>query len=476
MIFCNGIYLHSRTSRLFSISREKLRLRVLLTLLALVGVPIPAASMDIKAYGACQGAADDSAAIQQAVDAAAASATDNTVTFSCMAPVGNGVVVSRDRNAVHAVHIVAGPASGIKATAVPKGATKSAGSGGPATLLLSACHDCSVTGLTFDGNEKGTILLGIVNSERVSVLKNSFSNAGSATLYAPAVVYAIGNRDNLYSGNMIRNTYGRTRGFWVGNTGGGSGEAEVNPTISDNSIRATAATGIATVTVGGRIIGNYVSDTGGAGIVIASTADVSSRDVTVENNRVYRNRYHGIQSDAIDSRTVNVFLRNNISNENNGAGIYIVNASNWTVTGNIVQDNNFSGAQYAPGIVVQSANDILIRDNVISDTRSGLRRTQHDGISVSGRLAAGNVRNVTMEGNVIRNHLANGIVVNSSPNSQGGTVNNVVLGSNSLDGNEKCRIRMFEQGSGSVSNVFYLGHVVNIRSTGNVCDSAVPSP
>lgn len=473
MIFCNGIYLRSRTSRLFSIGRENLRLRALLTLLALLGAPIPAVSMDIKTFGACQGAADDSAAIQQAVDTAAASATDNTVTFSCMAPVGNGVVVSRDRSAVR---IVAGPASGIKATAVPKGATRSAGSGGPAVLLLSACHDCSVTGLTFDGNGKGAILLGIVNSERVAVLNNSFSNAGSATHYAPAVVYAIGNRDNLYSGNTIRNTYGRTRGLWIGNTGSGPDDAEVNPTISDNSISSTAATGIATVTVGGRILGNYVSDAGGAGIVIASTADFSSRYVTVENNRVYRNQYHGIQSDATDSRTVNVLLRNNISSENHGAGIYVVNANNWTVTGNIVQNNNFSGAQHAPGIVVQSASDILIRDNVVSDTRSGLRRTQQDGISISGRLAAGNVHNVTVEGNVIRNHLANGIIVNSSPNSQGGTVNNVVLGSNSIDGNEKCRIRVFEQGSGSVSNVFYLGHVVNIRSTGNVCDSAVPSP
>jgi hypothetical protein len=47
---------------------------------------------DIRAFDACQVRADDTAAVQTAINAALASSTDYTDSFSCVAPIRNVIV------------------------------------------------------------------------------------------------------------------------------------------------------------------------------------------------------------------------------------------------------------------------------------------------------------------------------------------------------------------------------------------------
>ena len=64
--------------------------------------------------------------------------------------------------------------------------------------------------------------------------------------------------------------------------------------------------------------------------------------------------------------------------ENNGSGIYVVGASNWTVTENHCLDNNFDyngnpsntppGTGTGNGITVARATHIVIENNEFSDT------------------------------------------------------------------------------------------------------------
>lgn len=428
--------------------------------LLLLGFSAADLAFDIKSFGACQGAPDDSTAIQRAVNEALASATDNIVVFSCLAPVGEGIVVQRIAGN-HPVQLVSDPpGSGIRATAVPTRAGQLLGASGPSALILRNCDDCTVSGLVFDGSAKAAIMLGVQRSSRAVVANNFFTNIGSPSSSPNAALFAIGNTNNRYFNNTIHRTQGSARGMWIGNTGGGTAEVEINPTISSNTIVNSAATGIAVLATGGVIRNNYITDTGGAGIAISASPIAVSSNLLVEGNQVLRNRFHGIQSDSSSPsvRTNQITVRNNTCSENFGSGIYLVRANNWIVTGNNCSDNNSDGTGSGAGITVHSASTITISGNTLGNAKQGAARTQQAGISILGETNPFDVQNVTITGNSINNNLSHGIAVGSAPHSLPNTVDNIRISGNTFSLNGGRQVYTFEQGAGSVENIVNINN------------------
>lgn len=429
-------------------------------------------ALDIRSFGACQGAPDDSVAIQKAIDAALRSKTDNAVTFSCLAPVGKGVIARRATGKA-AVSLRALPGGGIRAVKTfGKPSTLGAGSGGLAALVLRDCTDCSATGLTFDGNGKPIIMLGVVFSLRAIIKDNTFYNVGNPS-GPPSALYAVGNRDNHYSNNTVRDTHGETRGLWIGNVGGGPSEIESNPTVSNNTLTNIARSAIVITAIGGRVSDNYVNVTGGAGIVLAAGSVGGTTNVVVEGNEIHRANYHAIQSDVWEDgyKTVGVIVKDNTCSESNHYGIYAVRVSDWVITGNSCMDNNYDNVGHGGGIYVQNAHNVTVANNRTMDTREGPHRTQDDGITLSAGLTEFDLRAITVTNNFAINNKMHGIHALTNPASPARPAFDIDIIFNTIERNGGCGLRINERSPKQLVGVSTSNNSLLNNATNRLCDN-----
>lgn len=356
---------------------------------------------DIRTFGACQGRADDTAAVQAAINAALASSTDNTVSFSCVAPI-RSVIISPTDTQRPVLLTTSTPGNGVKQVGTPT--NKTIGSSIGAAILLNTCHRCVVRGLTINGNGNGGGIA-VQRSTAPQIVENTLYGHGGGM----GAITGLGNNDALYARNRIYNTAGAARGMWIGNSGTGTvADYEIGPTIVDNDLHDLAATGIVLMAYQAVVRGNSVRNTQGAGIAIASTPYSKSVGILVANNTFASNRFHGIQSDATKgSRSRNVTLTDNVVELNDGSGIYAVNASGWTISGNICRDNNRDGIQTGAGIVIDLADNVTATGNQCISANSG----QSAGIIVGhGGTGSPGVSNVMLSGNVLQGHGTNELV------------------------------------------------------------------
>lgn len=429
----------------------------------LTGRAAPAAGpeLDVRNFGAnCNAAVDSSNAIQAALNSVPA--TGGTVLIPCQLGVGAAGVRVSGKTGV----IIKGTAAGAGLRSLSRTGQGALGFS-PVLLVLQFCTNCEVRDLRFEGNNIGVAPLGLDRCTGTIVENNVIVNVGG-NVQGGALVSS-GGRNNQYLRNTIDKTGTingvATRGMWIGN--GSSQENEWNPIIKDNTIRNAAATGIATHAIGATIVGNTVDTTLGAGIKVSPPPVSGGGTNLVEGNRVSRNLFHGIQiNNAFD-----VIVRGNVAEQNSEAGIWGHGGfDNSQITGNTVRDNNFDQkGGWLGGIYLHHANNVLIENNDLQDTRTGSSRSQDTGIILNA-VSSGGINNVTIRGNVCRNHSANGIYLQTNA---AGTMSGVVLQGNTCSGNARYGLQLEERSSGAIRNVTSSGDKWVSNSMGEIGDNTV---
>ncbi len=196
------------------------------------------------------GHTDDSAAIQAAINALPASG--GTVMISGVAAVaGNGISLIGKTN----VRVTAAaPGDGFILTGTFSTVwTQNVSSLGKGALVVKNSTNCSIDGLTINGNGEGADLLGFWGDTNTTCANNKLTNVGTTN----AAIAGTGNSHDSYTGNTINQTAYGTVGIGLGN--GHTGEEEMYPTISNNNISYCGGTGISTMSYGGHHFGKYGS-------------------------------------------------------------------------------------------------------------------------------------------------------------------------------------------------------------------------
>jgi len=399
--------------------------------------------IDIADFEACGSEPDNSINIQAAINSAG---PYDTVLFSCLSPIQNPVVVD---SATH-VALVGVSGGGIRLAA---NLTAGGDDGflGPTALLLKYCSNCVVDGVTFQSAINSTsprysgTLLSVEHSDGAGIYNNTFRWVGAANA-------ALGGAANVgaeYISNTISDTPTLCRGMWIGNSTVSTYEHQ--PIIKNNLIQNTGHSGIGLVADLAQVTGNVVQNAAEAGIALSCWDSVyKTKNALIENNS-FLGCNHGIQSDGTNNlpspRTENMTVHNNTCDGNRGTGIYVVNASHWTVTGNHCRNNNsdlYSSQQPGTGhgIYVDAADNIVIEGNEFSDTQT--TRTQTSGVVIRG-TEIGPVTCVTVNNNTISNNLQDGVFVGTEfqPGQQPPYLHTQSVGvqSNAISGNSNCGIR-----------------------------------
>jgi parallel beta-helix repeat protein len=419
----------------------------LLAALLLLGVPMvsSAVTLDVTAppYNAvCNGTANDTAAIQAAINALPAAG--GTVTFPTgrLCGVGSVGLLVTQRSAV----ILQGTGSGSGLIVLAPGPAFVGF--GPTTLQLVACYRCAVTRLTIDGSGLVNNLLGVQQCEDTRVTDNTLSRSGGN-----GAVVTASNRRNLYERNIIHTLTNAARGLWVGNTS--PAEVEDHPTIVENTITAGGGSAITGTSNGAVIARNTllgVGNTQGAGIALGSAAAARFQNAFITDNTITGFQYHSLQSDAIASGdyTQNIRVTNNRLQQSNGAGIFVVRARDWTITGNTILDQNMDAVGTGAGIYIDDAQRIWVEGNYIADTRSGAARTTSGGIGVVAQGYAGSVKDITLTGNTVVNIFGDGIqLTDVTP----GTMDRVLIERNLSSDNAGWGIAVKDSVDGTITHV-----------------------
>lgn len=442
--------------------------------------------VDIADFEACGTEPDNSMNIQAAINYALTLGPNASVRFSCLSPIQAPVVIDSPGYPIALVGVAGG---GIRLAADLSSYEPVQGFRGPAALLLRHCHNCLVYGMTFTSapdpvspRNEGTLLT-VEASADVAIYYNTFKWVGTGPNGGSnAALFAGGNTNAEYFINTITDTDPGCRGMWIGDSsqlafepGCPSEELhcyayEHGPHIEGNQISGTRASGIVIVAENGIVRENVVTDAvpGSALAVAAPHSEIRTKNMLVENNTFLRSGA-GIQSDGSpDKRSENITVSGNYCDENLNSGIYIVNADNWTVTGNWVRNNNTNGG-YDDGIRVATAHMILIEDNEVSNTQANL------GIHVGANsTSAPNISCVTVRNNIVTGNPAGGIRVGSGANAEDQTVDSVDVLGNTLSANGPCNIIIGYDTSlpCGVSNVTVSGN----SPSDSVCRPTPPVP
>lgn len=280
--------------------------------------------------------------------------------------------------------------------------------------IINSGVDSAENGLIFSGgkidnygsleleNKNGTMSLdGQINAHVGS--SNTFKNSSGEDFSITSIVKNIGNTvtfENSGGGSLI---LAETSEFIVGNSGDSVGVLNINNTsVSDNS--ALVINGDVTSSNGGSL---NISNTGGSGIDINETSNISIDDVTITNNKGDIDINNGAIIDASNILTINnnttatdlnidgsLMAKEIILNSNNSN----INIAHNKVDGNIVADN----------VTINATNA-----NIINHSNKHTQTPNAVGISASEKLTI-NAKNVGKLDNTLNDIVTNGFVVDEN--------------------------------------------------------------
>lgn len=398
-------------------------------------------TVSVKDFGAVgDGVANDAAAVQAAVNAAAA---NQTVYF----PAGTyaigaaGIAVTSKTGVT-----LLGDGAIIKITAISSLTTAL----GAATIRLSGCTRSGVRGLEINGNSIASSGVGLTGCTDCFV--------DGVTVYSCGVngqiTSAGGGVRNEFTNNTVYSAVGSSRGMWLGNVNATDMETDIY--IAGNVVRNNPASGIVVSSVGGRVVGNHSRQNTGSGIVLPGANGYSAKNLTVANNYCIGNSFHGIQSDAVYSTDADltdaITVAGNVCSgqTGSGSGIYAVNSQRWTITGNTCMDNVTSGIQ-----LDDRCQNVTVSGNTCGDSRSGGARTQLQGIRCIAQGASN--YGVSIVGNTCNNNTQMGIYATTTTP---GTLTNLSVTGNTCYGNAQ---------RGIMVNEAVVGEMVGAVVDSNVC-------
>lgn len=401
----------------------------------------------------CDGT-DDTTAFQAALDALPA---NSTLYVTGQMTLAGGVQLSSKSN----LTIDGMGTGGFKATGV---SGINVATFGATVLSAIGCTNVIFRGLTINGNGFGNNLIGLYQCTECEISDTQTDSGG-----VQAALFSLGGSRNSIINNRVKNTIGVSGGIRAGNTN--PTEYETNPIVCNNHIFNAAIDGINVVCYGGVIDGNTINTVGGSGIALAgaSAGSIITRRTVVSNNTIKLAAFHGIQADAVGGQIgPGVIVTGNTVELSVGCGYYIVNAIDWTVTGNQSNDNG-TGGSCTTGFVVQNAAHVVLTGNSAYNTTAGGSRTQQTGIQLTAQVGSNDVSDVTLSGNNVYNNSLYGIQVqNAAP----GTMQNVSITGNNVIANGTYGIYAVEVSIGDIAGLLVAGNVMAANAIDDLYVSA----
>lgn len=324
---------------------------------------------------------------------------------------------------------------------------------GRAGIKFVSCTKSGVRGLTFDGNSIVQAAVGFDANTDCFVDNCEVYSCGGI-----AQIVSAGGTNTQITFNKIHTAVGTAKGMWLGNLT--AAEIETSLHVYGNYVTGSGGTGIVFTSVGGRCFGNYSSNNAGSGIIFSGANGYSAKRISCMGNTCNANAYHGVQSDVVYTTdadlTSDMVIVGNTCDGNTGSGIYALNVKSWQINANTVTNN-------ANGITSgDRAYNIGISANTIRDTRSAGARTQ--GVGIQFTCQANNSSNILMSGNVIDNNVSSNIQVNVNT---GYTLTGLNINGNSVSG-AAYGVFITETDVGSVIDGLVTGNVALGAGTADI--------
>lgn len=270
--------------------------------------------------------------------------------------------------------------------------------------------------------------------ERNMLIGGGSGNTGSVN----AQMMLRGGIRNIVQQNRFRDsntgTGDNARCLWLGDNVAVA-RIEQDDIVRDNIVTGCRASAIVYNGTGGLLEGNIVETVGnGSGFSVAShvgTEQVHNQELKIVGNTVLNAAYHGIQlyasSVTNNGRNQRLTIANNTIRQANGAGIYLLNTTHATVTGNVIADvGNISSD--AGIYVLGSSSDLVLAHNVLAGRAPDVNSTFRYGIRINASDAV-TCERIVIQGNSITHAQYMGIEVATGST---GTVRNVQILDNNI--------------------------------------------
>ncbi len=394
----------------------------------------PGFELNIRSFGAVCDGSDDGPAVQAALEALPDNAT---LLVPCKAAIGPSELLLRDRRGVTVMGTQGG---GFQALAPNHNRI---------LLRLNSCHGCTVADLAIDGGNVGVAAIALERCVETVVRNNTITDIGYP---AHAAILGWGNRDNLYTGNLIANTgilynaegeiVNATRGIWLGNEK--REFYEWRPRVLDNRLHHIGGTAIVVHAYSAVVERNVGENLLWSGIKVVAPADARGTTRLADNRfqGTGGSRYSGggIQLGSELGNAETIVVENNILDGDIESGIY---AARGPVTGRFVNNTIRNTLQAGISLLCET-RDLLVQGNRIERGdagKQGIRLIADRGVEIRG---------VEITGNQIRGRVENGILILTN----GGSVDGVSIHSNTLADNAWYGVFMEEKaGANAIRNI-----------------------
>lgn len=279
--------------------------------------------------------------------------------------------------------------------------TGSVGSSGPVFSLTSAGASLVGTSPQATIVTTSTAGNGVDTGDNTTIKNLTLLGTNGSVTSDFATGINSGEADNVRVENVVVET-------WA-NMGLNTGGSPTNWMITNSTFRENKNDGVYIASGGsGNIVSNCtLSDNKANGI------DTNSDMTTISNNYLYNNGYGGYEG-------------------GDNFGILIGDASNCTVTGNVVERT------HGQGIIVKCTNDCTAKYNTITgnSVRGGCSTTcsTQDGIAIDGSAGNGTLSGNYIGGNTVTGLARNGLVVDGGANT---VEQNRVIGNQALNNGDK---------------------------------------
>lgn len=342
---------------------------------------------------------DDSSAIQAAINSLSRGKVILTKMFAVGSASWQGLIIQNKSNiSLEAVN----EGAGFKVIAPP--VQTHPGCSYKVMFLIKDSKEINISRLYINGNNMDNCLIALSNT--------AYCNISHTHLYDTLTpinngILSFGGLNNTYVSNIITNC---GRGMWIGNCSDYR-DIEKCALISGNKCINNKATGIGGTYQDSVISANYLVNNGGSGIALGGWGPNICKYVVITDNNINGSAYHGIQSDVCEYNGAwqyneNIVVKNNLLNNNQYSGLYVVYASKWDVNGNIISNNNQNNKS-SNGITVEYANKITIYNNNIYDDQGN--HTQFRGILANCYDKIDGIYNISISNNNIYGNFWAGI-------------------------------------------------------------------